>query len=245
MNDESVKKSVISNKPFRIAILIFIIVALFFYFKLFFSTGIRYDDTFLKKEVKSSESHYSGKNKYGRLHITVKKPTDHPDITEVTYQLPNNILQEYAVEFGKNAVLGQEIKINDKNGNIIVEGVYRKESYFLYDTKGQPLMDDYIQVIINGESPYNSDYKVSLKNVADLANFSTETIRGRYYFLIFAVIFFAITIIDVKFPLFFFTLSHFIDVKNPEPSDFYINMQKTLWFVYPIIGIVLMIVAII
>lgn len=179
--------------------------------------GIKFDDTFLKKEVASSDTDYMGKCAYGDIHITVKGLKNKCSSAVVIYWLPNHINKQYTVEFKDNSSWNLGIKdIKDKDGNIIFEGEYRKDSNFLYDKKGEPLMDDNIQILMNGECPYNANYNVSLKNVADLAYFSDDTIRGRYEFLIFAALLFIITAIDIKFPLLFFSTRHFLDVRNPD-----------------------------
>lgn len=59
-----------------------------------------------------------------------------------------------------------------------------------------------------------------------------------------AIFLFILTIIDIKDPMLFFRLNHFLSVRDPEPTDFYISMQKVGWVVMPLLGIVLMIVAI-
>lgn len=51
-------------------------------------------------------------------------------------------------------------------------------------------------------------------------------------------------LIDFRYPLFFFRLSHCIDVDDPQASEFYIAMQRASWIIYPIIGVALMIAAI-
>ena len=242
-----IKQAISTNKFFKILFFTFIIVVTIFYFKIFFTTGVHFDDAFLVKDVVNSDNHYIGRSQYGGIHITVKGLRNVTGSVDVIYRLPNNINRKYTVNFkdAGNWDLGIR-NIKDRDGNIIFEGEYRKDSLFLLDKTGCPLIDEdnIIRVLVNGESPYNADYKVSLKNVADFANFADDTIRGRYEFLLLAMLLFVLTWIDIKFPLFFFSLKHFLDVRDPEPSDFYIYMQKISWYVLPVIGIVLMIVAI-
>lgn len=239
-------KQMISKSIFLKALLTVLLIAiLFFYFRTFFATGVYFDDTFLKKEVVSSDSHYIGKSIYGDIHITVKGLKNKHSNVDVIYRLPNNINRQYTVSFkdAGNWELGIE-NIKDEDDKIVFEGEYRKDSFFLFDKNGQPLMEDIIRIRINGDTPYNGSYKVPLKSVADFASFANDTIRGKYKFLVPAIFLFVLTLIDIKFPLFFFTLKHLLDVKDPEPSDFYIMMQRISWYVYPIIGVILMIVAI-
>jgi len=243
-----IRKLILRSRLSKTLLIIFIVIMAILYIKTFFTVGIRYDDVFLKKEVVGSESHYKGSNIYGNFHITVEGQKDKSSSANVIYRLPNNISAWYTVKFkdASNWDLGiKDISIMDEKGNIIFEGKYIKDTFFLYDKNGEPMVDEVIRVRINDETLYNEDYKIPLKNIADLATFSDDTIRGRYEFLIMAVFLFIYIGIDIKFPLFFFNLRYWLAVENPEPSDFYIAMQKISWVVVPIIGIILLIAAIV
>lgn len=244
-----IKKITLKHPLIQVIIGLLLIVLLIFYFRIFFTKGLYYDNIFLKKNILSSgECYYSGWSTYGDIHITVKELKEQNSSREVIYSLPNNIHEEYTVEFSKSSAgFSDSGVIIKKDGKITFEGEYIKDSMFLINTNGDSAIDEneLIRVQVNDESPYNSEYKIPLKNVADLAYFAEDTIRGKYVFLPFAGILFAITLIDIKFPLFFFNLRYFLDVRNPEPSDFYLYMQGLSRYVYPAIGIALMIFAVI
>ena len=244
---EKIKKIAKISKSKNIILVIGIVAAflLIIYFKLFFTKGIYYDDVFLKKNTTSSETSYSGSSVYGDIHIIVKEKKDKQ--IEVIYNLPGNITRRYTVEFTNNNNNNDQdfepIVIRDKDENIILEGLYRSDSFFLLDNNGEPAIDQEFLVTFNGNSPYDESYEVSLKNVADLATFSDDTIRGRFGFLVIAILLFAITMIDIRFPLFFFQLRYAMSVNDPEPSDLYLLIQKVTRVLYPIIGIYFMIYA--
>ncbi len=122
-------------------------------------------------------------------------------------------------------------------GNII------EDSLFLFDDNGTPFWEE-AGIIVNKEINYNEDYRIFLKNVADFAASANETTRGEFGYLVLAIIIFALTLIDIKYPLLFFNLNHMFTVKNPEPSDFYISMQQISWVILPIIGLILLVVAV-
>ncbi|MEA4961040.1 MAG: hypothetical protein VB114_05185 [Lutispora sp.] len=243
---EKIKQMSSKDIFLKILLPIILLIVLIFYFKAFFTIGAYYERTFLVKEVAASDNHYIGKSKYGDIHITVKGLENEGSSAEVIYRLPNNINKQYIVNFknAENWGLGIE-NIEDEDGNIIFEGEYQKGSQFMFDKNGEPLMDYAdVRVSLGLEAVYSADYKVSLKSVADFASFANDTIRGEYEYLILAIILFLIIAIDIKYPLFFFELRHCLDVRDPEPSDFYIAMQRISWVAYPIIGIVLMAAAI-
>jgi hypothetical protein len=244
-----IKKFTLKHPLIQAIIGLLIIILLIFYFKIFFTKGTYYDNIFLKKNtVSAGECYYSGRSAYGNIHIAVAKLKEQDNSIEVIYSLPNNIQKEYTVEFNKSSTgFSDSSVIIKENGKIAFTGEYRKDSMFLFNTNGESVVDEdeLIQVQVNGENPYNSEYKIPLKNVVDIAYFANDTIRGKFVFLLFAVILFAITLIDIKFPLFFFKLRYFLDVRNPEPSDFYLFIQGLSRYVYPAIGIAFMIFAIV
>ncbi|HOO12814.1 MAG TPA: hypothetical protein PK684_07665 [Bacillota bacterium] len=241
MDIENVMRST-NKRLFKGLLLAVLALALIFYFMAFFTRGAEFDDTFLKKEVVSSDAHYMGKNMYGSIHITVKGIKDVHRSAEVEFRLPNNINSRYTVNFKdpKNWDAGIE-NIKDGDGNIVFEGEYRKGRDFMVDKNGEFWLDYNARVITYGESPYNEYYKISLKNVADFAYSAKDTTRGNYQLLVLALFFLAITIIDIKYPLFFFNWKYSFSVENPQPSDTYLALQKISWVAYPAIAVFLMI----
>lgn len=248
MSIDDLEKGNSKKKLLKILIGALILIALIVYFRIFLIKGIVYEDTFLKKSVISStEFNYAGISGYGDISITVKDNKENGSI-EVIYSLPNNIYEEYTVEFSNSTTLyGDKDVIIKKDALAVYDGVYTPKSSYLINHNGDAYFDNYTspQIIHNGNGPFNSDYEIPLKNVADLAYFANDTILGKFELLIFAVFLFAITLFDWRFPLFFFTLKHLLDVRNPEPSDIYLYIQKLTWILYPVIGVCLMIFAII
>ena len=241
---EKVKNAILKSKLLKVFIFIILIVILIFYLRLFLTTGIRYDDTFLKKDVVASETHYDGNSSYGALHIEVNKLNNNKNSVEVIYDLPQGINQHYLVNFTDVDTWNLGINIKNDAGEVLFEGTYQKDQPFLIDKNGEPFVEDAIQIIMNEESPYNSDYKIYLKNTADLACFSTESVRGNYALLIVAILLLIIIVIDIRFPLFFFYLRNFLSVKDPEPSDLYLFIQRISWYVGLVIVIILFISAV-
>ena len=39
--------------------------------------------------------------------------------------------------------------------------------------------------------------------------------------------------VDVACPLVLFKLQHMLDVRDPEPTEFYLAMQRVGWLLYP------------
>lgn len=224
-----IKEAIYTNRILRIIIASILIALIVLYFRVFFAPGIYFEDIFLKQSVIDSEIHYVANRSYGDYKIIVKGLRDNDSSAVVIYSLPNDINREYTVNFSdaSNWSLGID-NIQDKDGIVIFNGVYNTDSKFL-----------------TTKSTHTLDYRVTLKNIVDLAYSSNVTIRGQYRGLFMALLLFTVTAIDIKYPLFFFNLKHYITVREPEPSEIYITIQRISWVLYPIIGITFMIFAII
>ena len=235
-------------KSFKFVLLAIAIIIMIFYYKAFFTVGVYFNDTFLRKEVVSDETHFIGKNKYGNIDITVKGKgiENEKGSAEVIFMMPNNINKQYKVYFNYYQWDVGAIEIKDENENILFEGKYRKNDFWLYDNNGEPVLEENIGFFTDTgkEITYDTDYELPLKKVAEFSMLENEAIRGDFEIMFFAVILLLITFIDIKSPLFFFTLSHYLHVKDPEPTEYYIAMQRISWVLFPIIGIVMLIVAI-
>jgi hypothetical protein len=158
--------------------------------------------------------------------------------------LPNNIVKLFTVNFKKDEDFREKVVIKDNNSDIIFEGRYREGDVFLFDKNGEPVFEGIGRIIVNNQNPYKSDYEIYLINVVKLASGEYEEIRGKVELLIMALFLIAIIAIDIKFPLFFFQLKHFLSVKDPEPSEFYIAMQRATWYVIPAIAVIILLAAI-
>lgn len=232
-----IKQGISKRKLLGMIVFIFILLILILYFKSFYTQGMYFNDVFLKREETSLGSIYS--NQRENVQISVENNRDDESI-KVIYALPNDIHRQYQVSLQNGTNMETvPLKIEDVEGKLVFEGIYREDSPFLYDKGNDLFMNDSFQTRVNGEIDYNKDFEASLKSVADFA-VGANTIRGKYELLAFAILLFVITAIDIKYPLFFFTLKHFLTVNDPEPSDLYLSIQRTCWYIYPFIGILLM-----
>lgn len=242
---DKIKQLISKSKLFRIALMILIIALFGLYFLAFFTTGAKYDDTFLKKEVVASDTHYVGRNIWGTIHITVKSLDETQRNFNVIYRLPNNINKAFTVNFTEaDNNLDRGVIIKDESGSLLFEGEYHREGSFLFDKNGHLFIDGISQASVSGQSPYNSYYKIYLGNVVSFAAFENDTIRGDVRFLLLAVFLIILTAIDMRFPLFFFKLKYAFAVNDPEPSDFFLAMQRISWYAYSIIAFILLICAV-
>jgi len=236
----------IMEEKTRIKILKYAIVvlALFIlvYLPFFLQKGIVLDESFLRKTQTESETIYSGK--VNRVKTTIvqngevtKDPT--VEIRVLEGNEPEKVFTISILEKVKNE-LGERysLSIEDPSGEISIFGYNSREIHPLTDEAGSPIF-----VIDNVVFSFDNDELTALENLKfkaiRIAFGDVDAIRGNVAFFIFALIFLGMTFVDFRWPLFFFTLDHFLFVRDPEPSDLYLAIQRGRWIVAPIISIFL------
>ncbi len=244
MNVENIRHFV-GKKEFRIVLVLILAAAAILYFNAFFTTGIFFNGTFLKKETLLNETHYIGKDKQGDIKITVVGKADYIEESEaeVIFSLPNDVAKSYRVYLNRIGKWAQgSVEIEDEKNNIVFEGRNIKGSLLLYDKDNNPVID--IRLLKDEEEIYSDKYEVPTKTIVSLSLNEDEEIRGNVQLLVLALILIIITAVDMKYPLFFFELRHGFEVDNPQPSDIYLTMQKIEWVVFPVIALILLVVSI-
>lgn len=246
MKTGSINHGIMGKKVFKGSIVLIIAFFAILYLSYFFTTGAVYDGTFLKKEGEYPHVEYVGKSGDGHMHILINALDDEGNNVEIEFRLPNKINIKYFIEFkDRFDEIYKFVKIQDQSRNTVFEGLYDENSPFLFDNAGSPYLDsELIRITVGGQSIYNEDYKVSFKEAIDLSTFKKREMRGDMGFLLYALILFSITAIDIKFPLFFFKLNHFLSVKDPEPTDFFYFMQKLSRVLMAGLGVIFLIVAV-
>ena len=119
-----------------------------------------------------------------------------------------------------------------KNGTVLFEGAYdRDASYGWYDRDGQ--WDPGITITVSTGTAAGAPAGLDQYDVAYFADGPGLTARGSWGLYFIMVLFTLLVMLDVAFPTALFYLQHCCDVRDPEPSDFYLAMQKVSWAVYP------------
>lgn len=241
-------KRIIPLKEFLIKnrklIMFILIILLIIYVKIFFTTGLYFNETFLKKTVANDVIYYHGSNKQGDISITIKGDVHHDSIAEISYNLSYNNHEEYIVGYIDASSWNAGVNsITNKNGDVLFEGTYLWNRLDFYDKNGNYLLEEN-KPMPNMVSYNEEGYIIPLVNIAQIAMLKNETIRGNLVILFLAFLFFIKTILDIKHPLFMFKISTWPMVKDPQPSELYLIVQKILWVLFPLIGFILMIIAI-
>lgn len=237
------------KKFIKVGLIIFIAILSLIYLKVFFQEGIIYNEVFLIREESPQGSNFQGKSKWGKINIITKGDYLKDHKVSLEYKLPNGNISNYDVEFNFDERRNMhKIKILDNKGNNIFNGFYISgSSFYLLDEAEEIVFPETINSFLEYEPkiPYNSTYKITPYNIVGLATQNDLDIRGDYPSLFFAIVLLTITFIDVKYPLFFFNLDTFLNIKDAEPSEFYLKMQRIRWLIFPLISLVLLISSIV
>lgn len=121
-----------------------------------------------------------------------------------------------------------------KNGKLLFEGGYNpEETYGWYNLDGTDNMEGFITVRAGTQDPWNGfevDRSAALR-FARGPELESRGSWGLYFLMLFCTVLVAL---DTAFPMTMFYLQHCCDVRDPEPSDFYLACQKAGWVVLPL-----------
>lgn len=212
------------------------------YLPFFFQKGIVLDNSFLKKTETESETVYSGK--VNRVKTTIVKngeiATD-PSIkirvlegNEPEKVFTLSILDTVKNEFG----VRYTFSVEEPSGEVSVFGYNSREIHPFTDETGNPIF-----IIDSMVFRFEEDEPTSMENlmfkVAVIAFGEADTIRGNVRYFMFALLILGMAFIDFRWPLFYFKLDHFLFVRDPEPSELYLSLQRGRWIAMPIISVFL------
>ena len=214
--------------------------------------GVKFEEGFLRVSAQADDpaaTVYAGKIQGERVKITV---TDCPDEqrTAVEVQVGDRVRDECVVETGLPPIqadqLGpvEHIRIT-RNGQLLFEGGYTAEHDFgWYDLEGNwaPFSGLEATFRTSGESYWDS-YKTSAGTSLAFARGPERTARGSWMLYFTMLLFSGLLALDAAYPLALFRWQHMCDVKDPEPSDFYLEMQRAGWCIYPFLILIGYIIA--
>lgn len=122
-----------------------------------------------------------------------------------------------------------------KNGKLLFEGGCNpEETYGWYNLDGTDNMEGFITVRAGTQDPWNG-FEVDRSAALRFAlgpELESRGSWGLYFLMLFCTVLVAL---DAAFPMSMFYLQHCCDVRDPEPSDFYLASQKVGWVVLPLL----------
>lgn len=229
------------KRQIKIAVICFMVLLFCMYLYFFFQKGIVFHGEFLKQDSDVSALHYSGKLGDETLNISINKDIQANKKVEVTYEI-GSYLEKYNVLYNN-----PDIEIY-KDNELIFDGEYIKsDSYVvLFEKDKTPYTDDIIADDIDDIMKTYTNDSVQVDNlvlpthVAETAIGDNVVNRGNLLMFFVAMIFLLILSLDIIYPLMFFNLNNFLYVRNPEPSEFFLIVQKAIWIFMPFVIIIIL-----
>lgn len=142
---------------------------------------------------------------------------------------------EYQVAFGKEGSQGRET-IFSSGEDLLWEGYYSQDEFLsLRDKNG-----DYTDWVEIYSTPYNwNEFTPPMDDLVKLAAGDNVHRRGSWVFFAVTALLGAVMALTTAFPMAFFKLQHFLDVRDPEPTDFYLATAKLSWAIGPVLLLIL------
>lgn len=211
-------------KKIILTLLTFIAIPLsILYFSLFTQDIYSYRLQTYEKKATTTGFQYTSQDSDSTITIDRTKSTIYFDLYKGSEY---HITAEYEVSIG-------ESELNRNNfpllifheGEALFDGFFIQtgSNYYLEDNSGESYFPSI--VIQTSQSDTAFDFDISLYSIVAL--FQGEShMRGDIQFLFLAILLFFLAFIDIKCPDLFFTLRHFMEVENAQPTDFYRATQK-------------------
>ena len=204
--------------------------------------GVAFSDTLLRVETSETQTVYTGKVNGEMVCIQVEPTGDNR--TDVVYQAGDRPAQTYTLEYptetpvatqGGTTVDGVRVW---RNGSVLFEGGVNPDAESLfrwYSLDGTLDTDMIISVSTGEEEDYGPPESLSRDSVWYFAQGPDTSARGSVGVYLLMLLFSALVALDAAFPRALFYMQHCCDVRDPEPSDFYLAMQRLGWVVYPVL----------
>lgn len=203
--------------------------------------GVAFSDALLRVETSETQTVYTGKVKGEAVRIQVEPAGENR--TDVVYQTGDRPAQTYTLEYptetpvatqGGTTVDGVRVW---RDGSLLFEGGL--DSLFRwYSSDGAWDMDVIISVSTGEDEDYGPPDHLSRDSVWYFAQGPDTSARGSVGIYVLMLLFSALVALDAAFPHVLFYMQHCCDVRDPEPSDFYLAMQRLGWVVYPVLILV-------
>ena len=203
--------------------------------------GVEFEGGFLRMSdgaAGSAVTAYTGKLREEQVEITVNRAAGE-NLTEVVFQIGDRIRDVCTLETGLPPIQAEQlgpvehIRIT-KNGRRLFEGGYDPDhDYGWYDLDGS--WDPFSVSVSHTYSPddYWKNYETDAGTIRRFAQGPELVSRGSWMLYFTMLLFSGLLALDAAYPLALFRWQHMCDVKDPEPSDFYLGMQRIGWCVYP------------
>ena len=204
--------------------------------------GVEFEDGFLGLSdgaAGSAVTAYTGKLRGEKVEITVNRAAGE-NLTEVVFQIGDRIRDVCTLETGLPPIQAEQLGPVEhirimKNDQMLFEGGYDPEhdmGWYDLDGNWDPLAMSVSYGSTVGDD-YWDHYETGAETILNFAQGPELVSRGSWGLYFAMLLFSALLALDAAYPLALFRWQHMCDVKDPEPSDFYLGMQRIGWCVYP------------
>lgn len=199
--------------------------------------GVLFEGALLEASASAEGTVYSGKVHGDRATVTVTP--DGGSATTVEFVIGDRFHDICSVEYpladirteGGGTAPGVRIL---KNGAVLFEGGYDGSGeYGWYGKDGTWTLMFNIGFQVGHDTW--SGYETTALSAMRFVQGPELTARGSWLLYALMVFFTLLVMLDVAFPTVLFYMRHCFDVRDPEPSDFYLAAQKVSWVVCPIL----------
>lgn len=201
--------------------------------------GVTFEDGLLSISREGERTVYSGRAEGQKVTVTV-----YPDGEAQVVELAVGTLIDhiYRVEYPGGTIespLGEyrRIRITVKGKTFLeetlFEGGYNPHASFAYaafcNANGDSDLLAYSRFVTS--SGIWHDYELMPSQVVRFAHGPSTTCRGDWLIYALGVFLSLITAVAAAFPEHLFHWNHFLSVRDPEPTDFYMDCQRVSWVI--------------
>lgn len=199
--------------------------------------GVSFEGGLLSIVQEGDRTVYSGRAEGQKVTVTVY-PEGETQVVE--FVVGTLIDHTYRVEYPGGTIQGdlgeyQRIRITVEGRTfletLLFEGGYNPDLRMgsFCDTNGEMDLLGYGRAFVSGGFWY--DYELFPSQVMRFVNGSATACRGDWLIYALAVFLSLITAVCAAFPEHLFYLNHFLSVRDPEPTDFYMACQRVSWVI--------------
>lgn len=214
-----------------------------------FQKGVEFEGGLLRRTETEESVIYNGKVRGEQVEITVRAAGS-GNLTEVDFRIGNRIQDDCTLETGLPPIQAEQlgpvehIRIT-KNDSLLFEGGYDPEygmGWYDLDGNWDPFTMSVSYSSTAGDD-YWEHYETDRGTILSFARGPQLVSRGSWELYFAMLLLSALLALDAAYPLALFRCQHMCDVKDPEPSDFYLGMQRAGWCVYPFLILIGYIIA--
>lgn len=185
--------------------------------------------------VSQSATRYTGTLEGWRGEVTVT-PQESGAICSLDFP---GLAESYTFTFGEGAPGDvRDVTITSGDGTFSWQGRYWPgDAVGLWDENHNPVgLGGWLSLSTGeGNATQDSTIRAPLSDLAQLAAGDNLHYRGSWQWFFFISVLAGLLSLTVAFPMAWFKLNHFLSVRDPEPSDFYLAMMKVEWVLVPVL----------